>query len=297
MMIDFRVKRSEDCITIDTKAWITSSDIGITIHRMSGRDIPTFITKVVSVNPVVESLKGLVKTGDTVLLSRVASDISQYKKFAVKVGDDRYFNAPIMQVLGVFNGEISFESLSLLTDKILIEKIETDVNGIILSKDNTMVGRVLKTGTNRFDKDWNKFPLTIKQGDIVLVRDNVTTEITLNSKRYYITEEPMIVGVFKEDRYDLNSLQLMNDYIILDSYIPEQMGKLFTPIMDYEEADYTQIYDRDLFKVVKTPDNIDNIFENDILLIDRNYTNYVYLGAKRYFVLAGTEYISARVNK
>ena len=78
MMIDFRVKRSEDCITIDTKAWITSSDIGITIHRMSGRDIPTFITKVVSVNPVVESLKGLVKTGDIVLLSRVASDISQY---------------------------------------------------------------------------------------------------------------------------------------------------------------------------------------------------------------------------
>ena len=297
MTIDFRVKRSEDCITIDTKAWITSSNIGITIHRMSGRDIPTFITKVISVNPVVESLKGLVKTGDTVLLSRIASDISQYKKFAVKVGDDRYFNAPIMQVLGVFNGEISFESLSLLTDKILIEKIETDVNGIILSKDNTMVGRVLKTGTNRFDKDWNKFPLTIKQGDIVLVRDNVTTEITLNSKRYYITEEPMIVGVFKEARYDLNSLQLMNDYIILDSYIPEQMGKLFTPIMDYEEADYTQIYDRDLFKVVKTPDNIDNIFENDILLIDRNYTNYVYLGAKRYFVLAGTEYISARVNK
>ena len=297
MTIDFRVKRSEDCITIDTKAWINSSDIGITIHRMSGRDIPTFITKVVSVNPVVESLKGLVKTGDIVLLSRVASDISQYKKFAVKVGDDRYFNAPIMQVLGVFNGEVSFESLSLLTDKILIEKIETDVNGIMLSKNNTMVGRVLKTGTNRFDKDWNKFPLAIKQGDIVLVRDNVTTEITLSSKRYYITEEPMIVGVFKEARYDLNSFQLINNYIILDSYIPEQMGKLLTPIMNYEEADYTQIYDRDLFKVVKTPDNIDNIFENDILLIDRNYTNYVYLGAKRYFVLSGTEYISARVNK
>ena len=297
MTIDFRVKRSEDCITIDTKAWITSSDIGITIHRMSGRDVPTYITKVVSVNPVTKNLKGLVSTGDTVLLSRVASDISQYKKFAIKVGDDRYFNAPIMQVLGVFKGDISFETLNLLTDKVLIEKIETDVNGITLSQNNTMIGRILKVGTNRFDKNWDKHPLTVKQGDIVLIRDNVTTEIMLGSKKYYITEESMIVGIFEESKYDLTSFRLINSYIILDSYIPKQIGGLITPIADYEEADYTQIYDRDLFKVVKTPDNIDNIFENDILLIDRNYTNYVYLGAKRYFVLSGTEYISARVNK
>lgn len=297
MTIDFKVKRSEDCITIDTKAWITSSTIGITVHRMSGRDIPTYITKAVSVNPVTENLKGLINTGDTILLSRVASDISQYKKFAVKVGDDRYFNAPIMQILGVFNGDISLENLELLTDKILIEKIEAAADGIILSKDNTMVGRVLKTGTNRFDKEWNKYPLTVKQGDVVLVRDNVTTEIMLGSKRYYVTEEPMVVGIFKGDKYSLDSLQLLNNYIILDSYIKEQMGNLFTPIMDYEEADYTQIYDRDLFKVLKVSNELDNIRENDILLIDRNYTNYVYLGAKRYFVLSGTEYISARVNE
>ena len=48
-------------------------------------------------------LKGVVaEGGDTVLLSKAAADISQYRKFGVKEGDDRYFHCPIMQVLGVF---------------------------------------------------------------------------------------------------------------------------------------------------------------------------------------------------
>ena len=36
MKIDFKVKRAEDCVLIDTKAWLTDGT-GISLHKMSGR--------------------------------------------------------------------------------------------------------------------------------------------------------------------------------------------------------------------------------------------------------------------
>lgn len=296
MRIDFKVKRAEDCILIDTKAWITDGT-GISLHRMSGRDVPTFINKAISVYPVTEGLKNVVSKGDTVLLSRVASDISQYRKFAVRVGDDRYFHCPIMQVLGIFkNGEISFSSLNMCTDKILIEKIDVQYKGLYLSENNTMIGKVVKTGTHKFDKDWNKLPLSVKVGDTVLIRDNVTTKIRLLEGEYYATEESMVVGVFNSSLFDLNNLTVLNNYIVMSPYIPETLNSVvITPKLDYENEDITEIYNRDLFKVIKKDESVDRVFENDILLIDRSLTNYVYIGSEKYFITSGLDYIVSKV--
>lgn len=298
MNIDFKVKRAENCVLIDTKAWITDGT-GISLHRMSGRDVPTFINKAISVYPITEGLRDIVSEGDTILLSKVASDISQYKKFEIKAGDERYFHCPIMQVLGTFkNSEISFNALNMCTDKILIEKVDLEYKGLYLSEDNTMVGRVVKIGTCRFDKDWKKQPLSVKVGDIVLIRDNVTTKVRLSEGEYYATEESMVVGVFNSSVFDLDHLTVLNNYVIMSPYIPETLSSIVvTPILDYENEDITEIYNRDLFKVLKVPEKFDNISRDDILLVDRNLTNYVYIGSKKYFVISDIDYITSKINK
>lgn len=298
MQVDFKVKRAENCALIDTKKWITDGT-GITFHRMSGRDIPTFINKVLSVHPVTIQLKEVVKEGDTVLLSKIASDISQYKKFPIHVGDERYFNCPVMQILGVFKDEeITLESLNMCTDKILIKKIGIDYKGLKLGEDNTMIGEVIKIGTNKFDKDWRKLPLSVKVGDVVLVRDNVTTKVRLKEGEYYATEDSMIVGRFDSSDFNLENLTILNNYILMSPYISETLGDvLLTPLLDYENEDITEIYNRDLFRVVKVDSKVDRVLENDILLVDRNFTNYVYVGTSKYFVISGIDYITSKVKK
>lgn len=298
-MIDFKVPRAEDCVLIDTKRWIQNNLGGLTVHKMSGRGIPTYTAKVISVYPKKEIFKEVIKNEDTVLLTRVASEIAGYKSFEVEVGDKRYFNIPIMQVIGVFsNDKISLDSLTLLFDKILIKKIDTrEVSGIILPDSNTMIGEVVKTGTCSFDKEWNKKELAVKKGDIVLVRDNVSTEVTLNDEVYFATEESMVMGIFRAKPYTLENLEVIGENIIMESFIsPNAFNTdLLTPSLNFEEEDITDFYNRDLFKVLKVNENLTQVKKDDILLLDRNITNYVYVGLDKYFTVSGLVDVSAKV--
>lgn len=300
MKIDFKVKRAEDCAIIDTKKWVADISTGITIHRLSGRDIPTGIAHVISTYPVKKGLKNLVQDGDLVLVSKVASDISQYRKFAVDRDDNRYFHLPLMQILGIFEGGIvSYDSLQMLTDKILIKKLEPKYEGLLRANDGTMFGEVVKVGTNRFNKKWEKEPLTVKVGDKIIVRDNISTEIMLDGNYYFAVEEPMVVGIFENyENLTLENLTLINNNILMQPYIPETIdnSSIMTPFLNYEELDYTEIYNRDLFKVLKTDKRLDKIDKNDILLVDRNLTNYACLSSEKYFIISGLDFISAKVN-
>lgn len=301
-MIDFRVPRSEDCITIDTKKWVQNSSCKLTIHRMSGRDLPTYIAKVESENSQKPYFKGIVNKGDTVLLTRVASEVSQYRTFGTDPDDKRYYNVPIMQVIGTFkNGEISYPSLTLLLDKVLFKKVNATQLGMLeLPNSNTMIGEVVKTGWCRFDKDWNKHELRVNVGDKILVRDNVTTEIMLDGETYYATEEAMVVGIFKKDNlFSLTDMEIISDSILLESYIPDKAlnSTLETPLLNYEDEDITDIYNRDLFKIVAVDKSLTNLKKGDILLIDRSVTNYVYFYTDKFFILSGMDYISAKIEE
>ena len=131
-----------------------------------------------------------------------------------------------------------------------------------------------------------------------MIRDNVTTEITLNGETYYATEESMVVGVFEGNDYSLNSLRLLNDSIIFDSYVAENVlgSSLLTPSMNYENEDITDIYNRDLFKVLASDKSLTKLQRDDIIIVDRSVTNYVYIGTDKYFMLSGMDYIEAKVN-
>ena len=301
-MIDFKVPRAKDCVLIDTKKWVQTKPSGLTIHRMSGRDIPTYIAKAESIYINKEVFQGEIREGETLLISRVASETAQYRIFGIDPEDKRYCNIPIMQVLGVFKDDkFSFDSLSLLFDKVLIRKVDDEKDNLLkLPDNNTLVGEVLKIGTCRFDKGWNKKDLTVKVGDKVLIRDNVSTEITLDGNTYFITEESMVVGIFERDVYNLENLKLINESILLASYIPEKTlnsNLLVTPVMNYEDADVTEIYNRDLLKIVAVDKSLTKLKKGDIILTDRNVTNYVYLGVSKYFILSGMTYIEAKIEE
>ena len=297
-MIDFKVPRLRDKILIDTKNWVqNSSGCTLGLHRMSGRPLPTYIAKVLEVNAHTEELKNAVQKGDTVLLTRVVSDVSMYKSFSTELDNNSYFNVPIMQILGVFkNGDISINSLKMLFDKILVRKIESK-SKLILSNDNTMIGEVVKVGTCRFDKDWNSSSLTVRAGDKVLIRDNVTTEVYLDGEYYYAVEESMIVSIFTEDKLKFDESMVINNNIILEPYIPESTSIFLTPNLNYEDEDYTEIYNRDLFKVIRVDSLLTELQEGDIILVNRNITNYVYYNENKYFIISGIENVEAKIIK
>ena len=297
-MIDFKVPRSKDKVLIDTKKWIQNSS-GLSIHRMSGRDLPTYIATVLSENIENERLKGTIKEGDTVLLTRVVSDISMSSSFSVGLEGSNYYNVPIMQVLGVFEGnEVSFSTLHMIFDKVLIKKIETS-GSLILPDDQTMIGEIVKTGTCKFSKDWDVLPLPVKVGDKVLLRDNICTEVFLNGEYYYAAEVSMIVGIFQDEEFTLEKADIISESIVMREYIPERAlsSSLLTPLMNFEDADLTDIYNRDLFKVVAVDKNLTKIKKDDILLLDRNVANYVYYRENKYFILNGTDYVEAKIEE
>ena len=298
-MIDFKIPRTKDCIIIDTKNWVQNSSQMLTIHRMSGRDIPTYLATALEVNAEKEVLKDGVKKGDTVLLTRVASEVAQYRAFELEVGDKRYYDVPIMQVLGKFtDNKISYNSLNMLFDKILIKKVDTSKIGLLeIPNSNTMIGEVIKVGTCKFDKDWNRQDLQVKVGDKVLIKDNVITEITFGADTYYATEESMVVGKFNSNEFTLENLTLINKSIIFDSYIAETAlsSNLLTPLLNFEDEDITDIYNRDLFKVLAVDNSLTDLKKNDIILTDRSVTNYVYIGVDKYFMLSGTDYLEAKI--
>ena len=269
-MINFKVPRTKNSIIIDIKNWVQNSSQILTVHRLSGRPLPTYIAKVLEVNEEKENLKGVVSKGDTVLLSRVASEVAQFRAFEVEVGDKRYYDVPIMQVLGVFlNGVISFNSFNPILDKIVVKKLDTTKIGALEFPDNqTMIGKVIKVGSCRFDQKWNKHELNVKVGDTVLIKDNVTTEISLDGNTYYVTEESMVVGVFNSEKYNLENIKFLNKSIIMESYIPPMAlnSTLLTPSMNFEAEDITSIYNRDLFKIVALDQSLTNLKKDDIIL-------------------------------
>lgn len=297
-MIDFTVPKSKDCITIDTKDWKPNNISGIEVRRISGRTVPTYVAEVLNINLQNEKLKGLM-TKDLVLISRVASEVAEFRTFAVKDEDNRYYNVPIMQVLGYFKYSIpSFNNLVMLFDKILIQKVDNPLDNSLIVQDSTLIGEVVKIGSCRFDKNWDMQELTVKVGDRVLIRDNVSTEIVLDGKTYYATEEGMVVGILPKDAKTLEDVKLINHSIICEPFIPTKALNsklLITPALDYEDEDLTDIYNRNLFKVEVCDPNLTNIKKDDILLIDRNMTNYVYFNGTKYFITQGLEYVEGKV--
>ena len=297
-MLDLKVPKFKDKVIINTKKWVQNHEgCGLGIYRMSGRDLPTYLIKAEEVYDFSDRFKGSVHKGDLMLVTRMSSEVCMYNTFELE-DEGAYNSIPIMQIIGTFEGnKIAFSNLNLLFDKILVQKKENGYKGFVLPNSNTFIGEVVKVGTNRFDKEGNSHDLRVSVGDTVLIRDNVTTEIYLDGQQFFATEEAMVVAIFNDSECSLEEAEIISDSVLMVPYIPEKVsGSVFvTPNLTYEDLDTTDIYNRDLFKVVAVDENLTKIQKDDILLLDRNITNYVYHGIDRYFIISGTDLIEAKI--
>lgn len=297
---DYRVDKNINTVLIDTEHWIQDSSNIVQRYKISGRSVITYLTEIQDkfLNEKFSEVDSILEKGEIVLLSKIASEVARDRAFNINGG--KYYNVPVMQVLGHFKDKIiSFDSLNLLYDKILIEKLNPYENELLQSENKTMIGRILKIGTHRFDHDWNSQPLKVHVGDIVLIKDNVTTKITIGQKDYYVTEEGSVVGIFRSsDKLSLENLNLINECILMQEYRDSKLlgsSILATPNINYDILDWSDVYNGNLFQVVLSDQSVNSIHKDDVVLLDRSITTYAYSDHKKYFLINGTQYISAKI--
>lgn len=281
--IDYKVPRTENSVLIDVNNWKTPDSTLIQASKINGKLSNTYITEVLDTNI---KYKGINK-GDYILISAVSSEIAPLRSYK-RINNRKFFDLPIEQIQGVFqNKKICYKNLKIIKDKILIKKVENNTTGYLLTNSNMMLGEIVKIG-EQVSK--------VKLGDLVIIRDNISTEIALDDGVYYSLEERMVVGILQGN--SLENLKLINESILMKPYKPKKVLNsklLITPDINYDELDYSDIDNRNLFKVEYADNNLGKIKRGDIILVNRCLTNYVYFDMDKYFIINGYENIEAKV--
>jgi co-chaperonin GroES (HSP10) len=296
MIIDYKVARTEDCVLINIANWVCPSEIEI--RKMNGKASVSCITEALEVHTHSSVFKNYstVNKGDYLFFTRACSDIASMRNFDIGDGQ-KYFNAPFSQIIGKFNdNKVSFGSLEILFNNLLIKKIETEKSGLVLSS-NSMVGEVVKVGTIGISKDNKPKPLQIKEGDVVIVKDNAVTEIRLDNNVYYGLNENNVVGTLNYG-LSMSDINFINKSILLKPYYtPTILNSkiLITPDINYEDLDYSDIFNRNVFKIEYLDKEINNLKKGDIVIVKRDFTEYVYFNQEKYFLLNGEEWVETKI--
>ena len=285
MIIDYKVSKTEDCSLINVNNWIPTSDI-IT-QSIKGRISASFITEVLEEN--FKEDYGVSK-GDYILITKVASEIAPMRSYDLNDGN-KYFNLPISQIIGKFTDKkISLSSLELIEGKVLIERISNKDSYLFLPETSDMLGRVVKV---------NSKIASIKNESIIILKDNIVTPIRLEGKEYYAADDSNIVGVLNYG-FSVEEIEFINESILLKPYQGKHvLGSkiLLTPDINYEDLDYSDIYNRDLFQIKLLDKSLKKLAIGDIVLARRDFTNYVYLDNEKYFLLNGKKWIEAKIEE
>lgn len=285
MIIDYKVSKTEDCSLINVNNWIPTSDI-IT-QSIKGRISASFVTEVLEEN--FKEDYGVSK-GDYILITKVASEIAPMRSYDLNDGN-KYFNLPISQIIGKFTDKkISLSSLELIEGKVLIERISNRDSYLFLPETSDMLGRVVKV---------NSKIASIKNESIIILKDNIVTPIRLEGKEYYAADDSNIVGVLNYG-FSVEEIEFINESILLKPYQGKHvLGSkiLITPDINYEDLDYSDIYNRDLFQIKLLDKSLKKLAIGDIVLARRDFTNYVYLDNEKYFLLNGKKWIEAKIEE
>lgn len=279
MNYDFNVSRNKNKIIIDIDNWIQPSDSLVQLQKISGKKNPTYITQVLSITNKDVPLK----ENDTIFLTRVGSEVAITPTSFYSIGKRRLFSLPYSQIIGKFLGtDISIGNLQLLNKHVLFKKVvieNSSLLGVFDSK--ATIGRVERAYENS----------SFKKDTIIIVKDNVSTQF-FNSDVYAVDEKDIIATV--QTTESNTELKLTSNYVLMKPYIKLNSSVLITPDINYDDLDYSDIYNRDLFKVIMSSDK-SKVHENDIVMVNRDYTTYLYYNLEKYFVLDDEKWIKARI--
>lgn len=278
----------KDCVLVNRNYWEENSSQLVQTYTRRLNIKVNYITKVVKANYDREKFKYHdLKEQDLIFVSRY---ITTFKNMPLGSSADDYTNVPMSSILGCFrNNNISFSSLDILDDKVLVEKIDDlQSNGIVLTQaKECTVGKVVKVGKGGFFSNWTrKSKPSVNVGDIILFWNNISTPIDIDGKTYLCFEDNRVIGKFTNGDISLSSLELLDGRILLieQEDVKEDLDGVIIIAKD-EDQDFTSI-PTNRFKVVKIAsvgrevrNNVyipfDGMEEGDIVVVDRNVLDYV----------------------
>jgi chaperonin GroES len=80
----------------------------------------------------------------------------------------------------------------------IVEREETTASGIVLpdtAKEKPQTAEVVSVGEGKVDKDGQRVPLEVSQGDVIVFAKYSGTEISLDGEDYMILDADDILGV------------------------------------------------------------------------------------------------------
>ena len=72
---------------------------------------------------------------------------------------------------------------------------------------------------------------------------------------------------------------------------------LLAPDINYEDLDYSDVYNRDLFQIKFLDKSLKEFKKEDVVLVRRDFTTYVYINGEKYFLLNGKKWIEAKIEE
>ncbi|XP_028394870.1 10 kDa heat shock protein, mitochondrial-like [Dendronephthya gigantea] len=108
-------------------------------------------------------------------------------------------------VVEVLGSAAVIRNLRPLLDRIIVEKLSQQImttkGGVILPEQGlgkVLRGTVISAGPGNRDNSGNIIPVSVKEGDQVLLPEYGGTKIKLEDKEYHIYRDSEILGIFSE---------------------------------------------------------------------------------------------------
>ena len=293
---DIEGSRSENCVLINTEQWFVNDSNMIVEFNSRGGVSNTFITEVLAEN-LSEEHKGEIGAGDVILITAVAAKLYGARPFSIPIDLDstKYTDIPYQHIIGKFEGKISFSTLHLLGDFLLLKRlknVDTREDGFCVTTEYTdSVYEVVKKASS--------VDVTSK---VVLVKDNVVTPIMLEGIQYYAVSFKDVVAGFDVNagEYTVSTIDTVyNHYMIAEdcqTQFANEGSTIYKAGYDLEEQEWlSESYNENRFRVVLSM--LDGIDANDIIYAIREAFEYCTFGGTKYFVMDNKRFILAKLKE
>lgn len=293
---DIKGSRSENCVLTNTEQWFVNDSNMIVEFNSRGGVSNTFITEVLAEN-LSEEHKGEIGAGDVILITAVAAKLYGARPFSIPIDLDstKYTDIPYQHIIGKFEGKISFSTLHLLGDFLLLKRlknVDTREDGFCVTTEYTdSVYEVVKKASS--------VDVTSK---VVLVKDNVVTPIMLEGIQYYAVSFKDVVAGFDVNagEYTVSTIgTVYNHYMIAEdcqTQFANEGSTIYKAGYDLEEQEWlSESYNENRFRVVLSM--LDGIDANDIIYAIREAFEYCTFGGTKYFVMDNKRFILAKLKE
>lgn len=293
---DIEGSRSENCVLTNTEQWFVNDSNMIVEFNSRGGVSNTFITEVLAEN-LSEEHKGEIGAGDVILITAVAAKLYGARPFSIPIDLDstKYTDIPYQHIIGKFEGKISFSTLHLLGDFLLLKRlknVDTREDGFCVTTEYTdSVYEVVKKASS--------VDVTSK---VVLVKGNVVTPIMLEGIQYYAVSFKDVVAGFDVNagEYTVSTIgTVYNHYMIAEdcqTQFANEGSTIYKAGYDLEEQEWlSESYNENRFRVVLSM--LDGIDANDIIYAIREAFEYCTFGGTKYFVMDNKRFILAKLKE